>query len=226
MSFRTTLTRSRFLFDGGVVYIVADDNQQEFVNEQEFPIHRNLIRSKSDFFYDHFDDNNHTVVFRVQDSSPAVCKRLQYWMYCGKIFHNDEACTEEDVAVLIKLWLPADRLKLPALQNDTMYVLHALMEKCEARNAAECFDLCEVFHEIGRDCELRWFVVDWFIWSIEPLASKAASAAVVEDHEVLKALYKASRHKANVDEDVNCECSSDPTLDVRNYLVGGWLCIS
>ncbi|CZR51135.1 uncharacterized protein PAC_01010 [Phialocephala subalpina] len=108
----------------------------------ELHIHKEVVCQRSPVFRAAFCGNfseaqSHTYPLRHIDESTA--KLLMQWLYTQKLvvaqlkddWTEDAKLADEEDRTLIDLWVLADELQMPALQNTTIKAIHDVGEKTE-----------------------------------------------------------------------------------------------
>ncbi|KAE9381284.1 hypothetical protein N431DRAFT_392327 [Stipitochalara longipes BDJ] len=103
--------------------------------------------------------------YRLEDASPRTVRLLIHWMYhqeldVGKILRNDKSKIDQ---ILVELWVLADKLLVPALQNVVIKELERLRNKYKT-TSTRC--LPYVYEKTGPGSELRKLFISWCAFNV------------------------------------------------------------
>ena len=119
-------------------------------------------------------EEGRTQKYEMEDTSPDTFRVFVQWLYSQKLthIHREEgfniysedhgARCEKETISRIELWVLAEKLLIPQLQNEAMTLLRSVGRTC-----IEPFEMWVdyIYYKTAKDSPLRRFVVNLIAWS-------------------------------------------------------------
>ena len=128
-------------------------------NPVKFTLHKDFACHYSPVFHAAFNSNfieGQTQTYHLEDAQDKVVTLLVKWIYTRRIATTDN---DTDYGNLITLWILADKLCIPALQNAIIDQLFKIMPKPGCRITI-IGSLEKIYNETAGGCQLQKFAVE------------------------------------------------------------------
>jgi hypothetical protein len=186
-----------------------------------FQVYAILLSMHSEYFATALRTNfaeGQAKVFTLPDEDAAVFGYVIEWIITGKIVENirdpmdgwsSDVGNESALDHFHALWILADYLLMPALQN---YVIERISSRQEVSNTLSNYEFPMIFEKCPLGSPLRRYVVDRCVWShleddvIGPINSTYYTV------EMLSEIIRRYQYRIFVD-------SASPLTDISNYYV-------
>jgi hypothetical protein len=187
-----------------------------------FQVYAILLSTHSEYFATGLRTNcseGQGKVFNLPDEDPAVFGYVIEWILTGKIVENlrdpkMERCSgdvgnEPALDHLHALWILADSLLMPALQN---YVIERISTRQEASNTLSNYEFPMIFEKCPLGSPLRRYVVDRCVWNHLEDDVFGPVNSTYYTVEMLSEIIRRYQYRIFVD-------SASPLTDISNYYV-------
>ncbi|KIN03964.1 hypothetical protein OIDMADRAFT_26597 [Oidiodendron maius Zn] len=151
----TEMRRVNFTTPTAMVTLVVGSSD----NPVKFTLHKDFACHYSPVFHAAFNGNfieGQTQTYHLEDAQDKVVTLLVQWIYTRRIVTTDNYTDYEN---LITLWILADKLCMPALQNAIIDRLFKTKPKPDCRMAI-IGSLEKIYNETAGGCQLQKFAVD------------------------------------------------------------------
>jgi hypothetical protein len=159
-----------------VTFIIGSEERETFFVDKELVCHYSPILDKA---FNSESKAGQTQIYEIEDTTPDVFRILIQWLYIQKVgcmnhvafFSTIKTSAEVDehledcvpqTASLLQLWILAEFLLLPQLQNEIMNALHSISQWCLTPFSA---NLNYIYDKTAAGSPLRRFVANMLAWS-------------------------------------------------------------
>lgn len=140
-----------------------------------FTAHKQLLCDSSPLFErlytEHASKRPTDEPLELKNAEPAIFQEVLTWVYRGNITVLDVHSTQSK-EFLVKLWLLAESLEMPNLQNQTFFVLNNKVDGV-SHYALGKEVICQIYRGTGKSSPLRLYTVD--TWLLTARASDLES---------------------------------------------------
>ncbi|OCK78890.1 hypothetical protein K432DRAFT_331197 [Lepidopterella palustris CBS 459.81] len=152
---------TRFIFSGGIANINVGPN------EVPFDAHIELLCDCSPFFDNALNGRfieAETKTVPLPEDDPDTFAEFLSWLYCEKIFQTKDNPGWMEIS---RLWVLADKLGIPTLQNKVMAEFPAKYTRLINKGNIHPKVLDFVYENTHEDSQLRKIIVDICAWGME-----------------------------------------------------------
>ncbi|KAL8873768.1 MAG: hypothetical protein Q9174_000807 [Haloplaca sp. 1 TL-2023] len=132
--------------------------------QEEFCVHTDLLCHYSPFFKAATSGNwteAKTGVVNLPYDEPRIFEIFQGYIYAGSLDLRAEQAS--DASLLVALWVFADKLQFPGLQNQAIEALRR-QQACTSPREFRLKDIQYAFDNTTEASPLRKFIIDLYVW--------------------------------------------------------------